>query len=1097
MLLVTAGSAFARSDRESVVLVKFKGAGEHALEGCAETLFREGKGFAAGSADASDSLDRVHERLGVRSVRALFRRPDGRPLVEQRAKLREGLSRAADRRHARLHGRSNGASPNGNRGARNAHGRRAADDSDTDLAHIYRVTLGPEVTLEEAVAVYSEDPHVAWVQRDHAVVLDAMPLSPLGPVPLPDDPFLSSSGSWGQAFEDLWGLHRIRAPEAWALSRGEGVVVAVVDTGLDYEHPDVGDNVWVNPGEDLNGNGVVDESDWNGIDDDANGFIDDLRGFDFANSVDADGDGFYDGPDDVSDPDPFDDLGHGTHVSGIISAVGNNGLGVIGVAYRAKLMPLKGFSADGTGNDALLWRAVLYAVMNGASVVNNSWSCSPMCPRNPLAEEVARVAVAHGVVIVTSAGNARSDVVRNSPENLREVITVASTGQDDALSVDFSNRGWLVDLAAPGGNPPSPPSVFVPGRNILSLRSSVDESALPFALDEDYFRSRGTSSSAPHVSGAVALLLSARPGLGYEEVRRLLRQSAKDLGEPGHDYLMGAGRLDARSVFDHPPLPDLGAALTSPLPGSLFGLDSGVVEILGSASGEDLLDYTLSLGVGTDPDEWLPLVEGATRPIVNGVLGHIDASALEQGIYVVRLEVRATEGSLYSEFIPISVEWREFERISSLGAGATRPDISGDLVVWQSRRDPAAPENPSNEGNLFISDLSSGDEYAIPAGEGHRREAKVRGDVVTWLDSEEGAGRGEMRGCWLDRRSGACAEFAIAPGLLSHNAAVLAVERAYWVEERSGLRDIRACVPDPLAGDCRETETNLAPDDRSLLTSDGDALAWWQGQRGRHIATCEPEPKTGACDVASTSRAIPLSSRPVVSGDLLAWVGFQGARSGLRICLLERETGDCRSLLVREGVTDLAPRLSGNRLVWEESVDGGLSDIFFCEFDPRLRTCPVQRLTAEHSGQIHSGIDGDRVVWEDSRSGTEEIHGIVLPSFEPLLDRTLLEGRPLKIRVRAHDPQGGRLDLDARVIGDVSLENLGMTFEDRGRGRGRLRWRPGFDQAGDYLVEFSATREDRLVVRRTVRIVVIDNPRVPWGRPWSVLGARGLGAHSR
>jgi len=273
--------------RPERIIVKFESQGAHALDECAETLFRQGRRFSSRSRDGSESLDALQARIGVRSVRALFRRPDGRPLATQRARLARTLEGKARRR--------------GRGGAR----RRNAQPL-PDLSHIYTVEIGEGVRPETALALYGQDPHVAWVQRDHTHQLDRLPVEP-GAISEPNDPFFHSAGSWNQGFADLWGLKRVRAPLAWPIAQGRGVIVAVVDTGLDYEHPDIAANVWVNPGEDLNGNGRVDPGDWNGIDDDGNGFIDDLRGFDFANSVDGDLDGFYDGPLDVGDPDPFDD----------------------------------------------------------------------------------------------------------------------------------------------------------------------------------------------------------------------------------------------------------------------------------------------------------------------------------------------------------------------------------------------------------------------------------------------------------------------------------------------------------------------------------------------------------------------------------------------------------------------------------------------------------------------------------------------------------------------------------------------------------------------------------------------------------------------
>ena len=263
--LATGGASAEGSDPAPPIdlLVRLRAVGPHAVTECAEARERSGQGLAAVTRDASDSLDRLHAELGVRAVRALFRRSDGRPFAAQRAALK-----------ARAHAR---------RSALPAE-TRAALPPVPELAHVYRLRLPPGTDAVAAAARYRADPHVVWAQPSFATSLDLAA----------DDPFLASSGSWGQPYQDLWGILRIGAPAAWDLSQGEGIVVAVVDTGIDTAHPDLAANLWVNPGEDLDRNGRVDPGDRNGQDDDGNGFIDDLNGFDFANSVDADGDGDFD-----------------------------------------------------------------------------------------------------------------------------------------------------------------------------------------------------------------------------------------------------------------------------------------------------------------------------------------------------------------------------------------------------------------------------------------------------------------------------------------------------------------------------------------------------------------------------------------------------------------------------------------------------------------------------------------------------------------------------------------------------------------------------------------------------------------------------------
>ncbi|MBN8550471.1 MAG: S8 family serine peptidase, partial [Deltaproteobacteria bacterium] len=210
-------------------------------------------------------------------------------------------------------------------------------------------------------------------------------------------------------FPRQWGLRNtgqtggragadIRAPEAWRWSTGDrGIVVAIVDTGVDFFHPDLEPNIWENPGE-IAGNGV---------DDDGNGYIDDVRGFDFVSD----------------DGDPMDDNLHGTHVAGILGAVGNDELGVAGVAWSVRMMALKSFDEAGGGTLDDTIEAVDYAVANGARVVNASWG---LTTRSRALDEVVARAVRGGVVFVAAAGN-NGSTVRFFPAAAPESIAVGAT----------------------------------------------------------------------------------------------------------------------------------------------------------------------------------------------------------------------------------------------------------------------------------------------------------------------------------------------------------------------------------------------------------------------------------------------------------------------------------------------------------------------------------------------------------------------------------------------------------------------------------------------------------------------------------------------
>jgi fibronectin type 3 domain-containing protein/subtilisin family serine protease len=304
------------------------------------------------------------------------------------------------------------------------------------------------------------------------------------------------------SFPQLWGLHNtgqnvngtagtadadIDAPEAWDVATGGQAVVGVIDTGVDFSHPDLGGSMssstvmWRNPGETGSGR----ES--NGVDDDGNGYVDDWRGWDFAND----------------DNNPIDDHGHGTHVAGTIGGLGNNGAGVAGVNWTVRIMPLKFLDWFGSGSTDDAVSAVLYAAGKGAHVTNNSWGGGGYS--QALYDAIAQ-ADAAGSLFVAAAGNEsmNNDSTANYPSNydLPNVVAVAASDQDDQLA-SFSNHGArTVDLAAPGTN----------------VYSTVLKGAY------DWYD--GTSMATPHVAGAAALLKSRFPGASDLGLKALLLRGA-------------------------------------------------------------------------------------------------------------------------------------------------------------------------------------------------------------------------------------------------------------------------------------------------------------------------------------------------------------------------------------------------------------------------------------------------------------------------------------------------------------------------------------------------------------------------------------------
>ncbi|MBU0509548.1 S8 family serine peptidase [bacterium] len=336
----------------------------------------------------------------------------------------------------------------------------------------------------------------------------------------------------------MWGLNEMRLPEAWEIYHDESpVIISTLDTGCRIQHPDLAANTRINPGEDLDHNGVWDASDNNGIDDDGNGFVDDLVGWDFvSHTVDLE----YVVPEE--DYAPRDNLvypdinGHGTHVAGTAAAVTNNGIGVAAASWNVRHMPVRiGFAWDdggqylrGSGYDDDIAAAIQYASDNGARVISLSFGGDEP---DTIVPPVILYARANNTLFFASAGNDDTSSA-HYPAAYPGAISVAAL-EPGGIRVYFSNYGPTVDLAAPG-------------RWIWSTMCNSPYE--PY----DYVSWGGTSMACPNAASVAALIISYRPCLTDDEVEQILLSSCDsiDAQNPGYEGQLGAGLVNAKAALD-------------------------------------------------------------------------------------------------------------------------------------------------------------------------------------------------------------------------------------------------------------------------------------------------------------------------------------------------------------------------------------------------------------------------------------------------------------------------------------------------------------------------------------------------------------------
>lgn len=488
--------------------------------------------------------------------------------------------------------------------------------------HRYTLVEGLELISTDrsdaAIEALAKNKHVLYAHRDSVVYADLTPNDP--------------------SFGSLWGMHQandfdIDAPEAWDTTTGDpNFLIADIDTGVNYNHADLAANRWTN----------VNEIPGNAADDDGNGFVDDIRGYDFYNN----------------DGDPNDDHDHGTHTVGTFGAVGNNGVGVAGVNWNCKFVALKFLGAGGSGSTADAIRAVQYCTTMGIKVSNNSWGGGGY---DQALYDAIQASQSIGHIFVAAAGNSglNNDVSPHYPSsyNLDNVIAVASITSTGARS-SFSNYGATsVDLAAPGS----------------SIYSTTRAGYAFFS---------GTSMATPHVTGVVGLVYAQNPTWTYSQVVNRVLTTAVPISSMAGLCVTGGLLNAAAAVAGGPPANTVPTTnITSPPNGASYVVGT-TVTFTGTANDNEDGNLTASM-------TWSSNIQGAL-----GAGGSFTRSDLIVGTHVITASV-TDSGSLSGSS----------SRTITITSGVTPPAAPGTPVASRQSAGVALvtwADNSSNETSFTI-----------------------------------------------------------------------------------------------------------------------------------------------------------------------------------------------------------------------------------------------------------------------------------------------------------------------------------------------------------------------------------------------------------
>jgi len=388
------------------------------------------------------------------------------------------------------------------------------------LENVYKVKIPKDSDVLNAVSEYKKDSNVVWAEPNYLNFTSATPND--------------------TNYNLQWALTKVQAPAAWDIQKGENgspvPKIAIVDTGVDWNHVDLASNIWVNSADPING-----------IDDDHNGYVDDYRGWDFVNTAclgpgDCPIDGFdlicTDADYTVRDNNPDDSNGHGTLVSGVAGAVTNNSAGVAGISWNAKIMAVRagydaswdGYTHIGVIDDADAAAAIAYASDMGANVISMSWGG---VSENNTIRDAINYANGKGTVMVAASGNDAPTPLLFYPAAYDQVISVTATDASDHFIAGWNYGSWI-DVSAPGDN------------------------IYTTAMSDTYGYASGTSLATPHVAGVVALLKAKYPTWAKQAIvnRLINRTDYIDSSNPSYAQKMGRGRLNPAAAlgndYTHP-----------------------------------------------------------------------------------------------------------------------------------------------------------------------------------------------------------------------------------------------------------------------------------------------------------------------------------------------------------------------------------------------------------------------------------------------------------------------------------------------------------------------------------------------------------------